>query len=178
MFMKNADNPFSINGFNGKIGNAILTLVGLIFVVWLIISKQSFTGLGFAYDQQIKLGLWIIAFGLFGMAFSKERIDDERVQEVRNVIMRNCFRFLLVILMLISLRIVTQPEFEFKYTLELTILCLIGYHIFFNAALYFNPSWITTEYRITSEMRIQPKFYLLFAIVQLILLAVLYWFYQ
>src|SRR5207302_1892458 len=113
---------------------------------------------------------------LFGMAFSEEKIDDERVQEVRKVTMRFFLRALLTALLLISLWTVTGTSFESKNILTLTLVSLILYHIAFNAALYLNPSWITTGLKITADRRKHTKFYLILTMAFAIFTALVYWF--
>lgn len=158
-----------------KIGNAILSLIGLLYVIWLSVSKESIPDMGFTHEQQIRLGFLIITWGLFEMAFSEEKIDDERVQEVRKAIMRIFLRSMLAVLLMISLWTVTETGFDSKNILNLTLASLILYHIAFNAALYLNPSWITTEPKFTPDKRIQPKFYLILTIVFAIFAALVFW---
>src|SRR5690606_16350363 len=103
--------------------------------IWSVFFESSEGGI--LDDAKVRVGLWFMGLGLFGMAFSEEKIDDERVKEIRHVVMRNCLRFLLTILFIIALKSIDNPDFGFRFVLELSILTLIIYHISFNAALYF-----------------------------------------
>ncbi|MFC5272115.1 hypothetical protein [Adhaeribacter terreus] len=174
--MSTTVSPFPMNNFFFKSAGAIITLAGFLLFCWLKFTGQVLPVEAFNYDSQVQGSLWIFALGLFLMAFSKEKIDDERVQQIRAVAMRLGFQLLATMLIIINMSGIKKGIFEVPFTLELLIGCLLAYLLFFHASLYFNLNLSSADNSVSENMRIQPKFYLIFVVVQIIGLALLFFF--
>src|SRR5688572_9074805 len=111
--MKKIDTLFSFSSYHTKLTYAVLSFAGFLFAAWSAISAQP--DIKIFANPNVRIGFVLMSAGLFGMAFSQERIDDERVKEIRHVVMRNCLRFLLSVMWIISLKTIAQPDFGFKY---------------------------------------------------------------
>jgi hypothetical protein len=174
--MKNTFSPFPIHSYGYKVFSAFFTVAALGFLVWLSLTGNAIAGMGFSQPQQLKLATWLVTFGLFGVVFSKEKIEDERVSLVRQFVMGICFRLFLIMLISVNLVAILNPKFEVSYTLEMVLFCLAFYLVIFYGALFFNPGWVGAEPSVSENMRIKPKFYLIFALIQVALLIVLFCF--
>src|SRR6478609_4780585 len=90
--MQTAFSPFPIHSFGYKVFSAFFTLAALALLAWLSLSGKATDAVGFTPDQQMQLATWLVTFGLFGVVFSKEKTEDERVSQVRQFVMAICFR--------------------------------------------------------------------------------------
>lgn len=86
MFSKNNSidfTPFPMYGYNGKYWGYAITIISLL----LYVVKSIFQNFAAIFDAENtvvnEVLLWSIGFGLYTIAFSKEKNDDERVRLIR-----------------------------------------------------------------------------------------------
>jgi hypothetical protein len=126
--------------------------VGLSVVLFSILLLLVLNGTGplpllkkyYDADRQFDMIAVLGSFGLFLMAWTKEKKDDERVRIIRH----NCFRIAFGITMVNMLTfsmccaLVKKPMVLDVSILYLFIdISLIAYLILFNVGLYFDPQW-------------------------------------
>jgi hypothetical protein len=162
--------PFPMHGYHMKVAGAGIAFLGVLFFGWVFISGQPVSWLEFNFDEQIQFSLLILAFGLYTMAFSKEKVDDERVQRIRQVALRISFQLLVAIFIVFNFAALLG-KFEVAYSLYLVIFALVFYHLVFHIALFRNPDWAFKDVTVAENFQMNRKFYIMYALVLVILFA-------
>jgi len=109
---------------------------------------------------------------LFMIIFSKEKIEDERVKDIRFRVTRVCFK----IILLIGILNIIQPRFKIPFD-NLTIAIMILYVLLFQYALRKEPEWLK-EREIPATNKIKWKVYLVIFGATFILGAIAYYFFE
>lgn len=174
--MSNTFSPSPLHGYSFKLVASIISLAGFVLFAWLKISGQPFSFIDLDFAGQEQGSLCFLALGLFLMAFSKEKVDDERVQLIRAAAMRLGFQILGSILLIWNFINIQKGIFEVPYTLELLTVSLLIYLLYFHGSLYFNLDVSGANNSVAENVRIKPKFYLIFIAVQVIALVLLFLF--
>lgn len=149
--MKSPLNLFPLNSYKYKIFALIILLLGSMLIL--------FDSLGFeivfiesqSHNHGSRLYYYLIILGLYGMAYSKEKVEDERVKDIRNKAIKLSFGSLLMLMF--SFTIASGSSFHQEgemLTLAqgLTIILISGlsiYHIYFHLSLYRDPDWAYGE---------------------------------
>lgn len=140
--------------YKWKIISAWIAAVSFILLV--IQKLTSFTVLPkFNAHQHFNILAWFTIFGLFGMMFSHEKHEDERVKQIRAKSVMYVFMLMfgatLAFGLTLSLATATEVEpvtitvedmVEFSRILMYYPACaVIMYHIIFNMGLYYDDEW-------------------------------------
>ncbi len=163
---------FPLSGYWGKFVGFGISSIALIL---LIINE----GFGTEFLASAKLAntpittfLWLFCIGLVFITFSKERIDDERVQKIRYTALRALALFHSFGLILIfapfranTQEVQTASDNDFSLMLLLMGFPLIGYQIIFNLGLYLNPAWAYNDLGAEENIRKNPKFFLIYTVL-------------
>jgi hypothetical protein len=133
-----------VNPLFKKLGLAI-TAVGLLLLITLLVWSPELDEPGYIDKVLYPLHL-IIIFGLMMLTFSKEKIDDERVQKIRYFVTKFCFRFLIILLptylIITNLDRVPFSVYPIFYIIEGI---LILFQILFRFGLNRNPKKMFSE---------------------------------
>ena len=128
-----------MSGYGSKIAGIVVAAVGTVTLV-----VNNFVPLQFIPDfdasQHGFLYWWVVLMGLYMMAFSKEKNDDERVQAVRAFAMRVAFTMAMTSLLSISITawIAVDMSFDAGNLLIIPTFCLLMYHVVFHLGIYFD----------------------------------------
>ncbi len=98
------------------------------------------------YDRIFIINHFIIVFGLFIIMYSKETLDDERVQRIRYILLR--MNYALTVIGIMVYMIITsldRVEFSIYVILYIIEVVLIFYQILFRYCLARDPGWIFKE---------------------------------
>ncbi|MEL6133400.1 MAG: hypothetical protein AAFR59_08570 [Bacteroidota bacterium] len=83
--------PFPLVSYPWKILGFFLFLISSLLTLLLYFSPSAQAWLSYPVDQQLEAVGWGIGLGMFAMASSKEKIDDERIAQVRSASYRMTF---------------------------------------------------------------------------------------
>lgn len=115
--------------------------IGLVFAV-LFISLDLIGRFSAMEDKLLFTPIYFIIFSLLTAIFSKEKIEDERIQIIRNFALRQTFSIIiLTILLAIPLTKIFHSNFSY-YCIIVPMLC---YFPVFELANYYNPAFIFKE---------------------------------
>ncbi|MBE9468115.1 MAG: hypothetical protein IMY72_07325 [Bacteroidetes bacterium] len=123
--------------------------IGLFFASFFIVLESVAALTGTIADIDFKLVNLYILVSLSLVAFSKEKVDDERSQKIRYFSLKFTFNLLILGLALIYL---LELNFE---TIYIAISSLIIYLVVFNLSNYFNPEFIFKEETKTNKKHIK-----------------------
>jgi hypothetical protein len=87
----------------------------------------------------------LTALGLYFVAFSKEKVDDDRVKAIRGKALQGGFGVLVAMMISLSFIAIIKPSFLFSGANELSVIALVGlisYLLIFDTGLYFDNSSI------------------------------------
>jgi hypothetical protein len=143
--------------YRGKIAGMIIAAVGIIL---LIVQKiTGFTVLEkFNADQHFNMILWFTLLGLFTMMFSKEKMEDERVQFIRMKSLLYAFVLMIAATLAFGLTVSIMPfeDMDLKDGTTLTpddiimggrmlmfypAVAMVIYLVMFHVGLYFDNTW-------------------------------------
>lgn len=105
------------------------------------------------------------------MAFSKEKIEDERVQKIRSSALRVSLGTLLggMIAFLFTTFISNSELSITNDSLIVFILFALGvYHLFFHISLYFDPKWAYGDNSAMENIRKNKAFFIVYTLVTVI----------
>lgn len=131
--------------------NAKYKLLGLAlaFISLSLLITEKITEIKFvnslSLQQHMQFIFLVMIISLFLVAFTKEKLDDDRVKIVRNKSFQLAFGFILSIIIAFSLVSTIHPELSTSGQNDLNLIALIGlifYLIAFNIGLYSDPNWI------------------------------------
>ncbi len=128
-----------MSGYGSKVAGMVVAAIG---TVTLLVNNYVHLQLipGFDAGQHGLLYWWVILMGLYMMAFSKERNDDERVQAVRGFAMRVAFTMSMASMLSIAITawVAVDMQFDASSLLIIPTFCLLMYHIIFHLGIYFD----------------------------------------
>lgn len=129
------DNEVNIRLFPHVFKKIGLAVICISFIVWGILAfgKIGFYQENLRLSKEILADLWII--GLFFLAFAKEKIEDERIKQIRNRVTTYTFYtgviFTLYMSVLNIFTSVDKNNYELYKARDLIILTLFAYIAYF-----------------------------------------------
>lgn len=123
--------------WNGLFANKFKS-IGLIFAAIFIIAEAVGRFSGMDDKTSINLTVYFIIYSLHLAIFSKEKIEDERVQIIRYFALKQTFSILILVILMTN---ISHSNFSY-YSIIASMLC---YFPIFELANYFNPDWIFKE---------------------------------
>lgn len=155
-FISLADHRFRFFGL-------LISIVAVILLVTLhMLNYQYEEGW---HDRIFIINHFIIVFGLYMIMFSKETIDDERVQRIRYSLLKVNYTLTICgILCYISVTTLDKVEFSIYIVFYIIEVVLIVYQLLFRYCLAVNPDWIFKE---TTRSKF-AGYYLFFSLLFLI----------
>lgn len=172
---------FPLQGYWGKFVGLGISLISLLLLLVYAISGPSFLLKVLSPEKQLVSLLWLFSLGLFVLSFSKEKIDDERVQLVRYTALRGmssiCFIGLFSAFSPLVIDDLGMSLIAKDSTLVLVLMAIVAplltYQIIFNIGLQLNPSWAYNDLSAEENIKKNPNFFLIYAILTTAILAVL-----
>lgn len=128
-----------MHGYGFKVAGMILAAIAtLALIINHFLNLQVVPE--FDTEQHTFMYWWLTLFGLYIMAFSKEKHDDERVQAVRAFAMRIAFTLAMASMISIALTAWLAKDMTFNAgnLLIIPTFCLLLYHIVFHLGIYFD----------------------------------------
>ena len=86
--------PFPLANYWTKVLGLVLFSLAALLGLLLYIVPATTTLLSYPFDQQVEAVGWILGLGMFFIAISKEKLDDERVAQIRAASYRITFSIL------------------------------------------------------------------------------------
>ncbi|HSI91055.1 MAG TPA: hypothetical protein VK927_08060 [Adhaeribacter sp.] len=168
---------FPLQGYWGKFAGLSISTIAIILLLIYEFLGQEYLPVIIQEGKQVSTLLWLFCLGLFILTFSKEKIDDERVQKIRYTALRAMafFCFIGLFSVFSPLSIDSEGianEDIVPLILLLLVFPLVGYQIIFNLGLYLNPAWAYNDLGAEENIRKNPKFFHIYAIVITIILIV------
>ena len=178
---------FPLQGYWGKWAGGITAFSALVTGALVIGMKMTF--LNDLIDpnlQEIWL-TWLFALGLFILSFSKEKIDDERVQRIRYVALRGASMMGFMTTLFVFSPIIWQagPDGTFQPDLEMPLsvlpfailqcltIPLLTFQIIFNLGLYQDGNWAYNDLGAEENLRKNPWLFVIFVAICACLLGMI-----
>jgi hypothetical protein len=167
---------FPLSGYWGKFLGFAISALALVLLVFQELAGPAFLASWFAPGKQVAALLWFFAIGLLFLTFSKEKIDDERVQKIRYTALRALAYFCLLSPAMFFAPFLNPEDGPGAATNEtvpwimlLLVLPLLVYQVIFNIGLFFNPSWIYNDLGAEENIRKNPRFFLIYILLVTVL---------
>lgn len=147
-----------------------------ISIIGIVLSIFSSLGVGIAYIDQLSNGhsssfyLLVLIFGLYMMAFSKEKFEDERVKQIRSKALSVSMGVQLAALFaFVFTSITVDPTLSLDiFSMIFLLLFALGiYHLVFHISLYFDPSWVYTDESAMDNIKKNKRFFIIYTLVAL-----------
>lgn len=179
---------FPMSNYKSKPIGLAITIVSLILL--LIVSIHGalpFPSQANA-EQQFDLFFAVATFGLYVIAWTKEKNEDERVQKIRAKAMQIAFGMFVIITLcpaLVSIVADIQKHTSaINYSLsnvELIGICafiLAIYLVVFYIGLLFDPAWIYADDTVMVNMRKNKKFFIVYVLALIVLFLLIFIFHK
>jgi hypothetical protein len=166
---------FPQQSYKAKIAGIILSATALILMIlenispFIIIKSLNVA-------QHLQLSLLLTLFGLFIIAFSKEKIDDDRVKVIRGKVFQFGFGIVISLLIALSFVGIVNSNVILSLSTDLPLIILIGlslYLLLFNIGLYFDPLWIRSNQTVVVNIRRNKIFFIVYIIILLLVVGYL-----
>lgn len=155
---------FPLQNYKTKIAGVILTTVSILLLIFEKTTRLVFTAT-FSIQQVIQALILLITLGLFFVAFSKEKIDDDRVRAVRDKALQGAFVVLLALIICLNFISIIRPAFRFGGVHDLSIIALFGlvvYLLIFNMGLFFDTNRIYNNDTVVANMKKNKIFFIVY----------------
>ncbi|OOQ59852.1 hypothetical protein [Mucilaginibacter pedocola] len=166
---------FPQQSYKAKIAG--LALTGAALLLMILESISPFTIIKrLSTAQHSQLCFLLILFGLFIIAFSKERIDDDRVKTIRGKVFQFGFGILVSLLIALSFVGTVNTHVIISLSNDLPLIILISlsvYLLLFNIGLYMDPLWIRSNETVGTNIKRNKIFFLVYICVLLMVVGYL-----
>lgn len=170
---------FPLQGYWGKFAGLAISTLALILIGIYKLTGPEFLNAVLPAGKQLGTLLWLFAMGLYFISFSKEKVDDERVQKIRYTALRGTGLIVFGMLFIsfspmalnakgISEVAITDPIFLIFTAL---VLPLLAYQVIFNIGLHLNPAWAFNDLGVEENIKKNRKFFLIYIILTALLLV-------
>lgn len=127
--------------YKGKIAGVVISALGFAALliekstVWLPIKKYN-------HLQHLALFQWITLLGLFTIAYSKEKYDDDRAHAIRLKSLQIAFALQQAVVLAMALTGSLHPEpMDYSILFAMAAIGIIMYLLLFHFGLYFDELW-------------------------------------
>jgi hypothetical protein len=170
---------FPLQGYWGKFAGLTISFTALLLLTGTTFWGPIFLSKILAPGKQLISLLWLFSLGLFVLSFSKEKIDDERVQLIRYTALRGMASISFIGLFSAFSPLVVDDMgtslMAKNSTLALVLMVIVAplltFQVIFNFGLYLNPSWTYNDLSVGENFKKNPKFFLIYAIATTLILA-------
>lgn len=166
-----------LHSFQVKIVGAVISLIAIILLL-LVNFIDGLVLIPKPDGMQVDILLWINAMGLFFIAFSKERYEDERVSLVRDRTYRSTLGMMLAVMFAISITdALVRPQSQAVHPIQvfptMLIITLIYHLIIFYFRLYSNVNMDVEEQTVVQNVKNNRLLYIIFLTINVIALLIL-----
>lgn len=167
----------TMNDYRTKVAGMITAAAGVVLTI--VQKLTDFTVLkNTDVEQHRYLCIWIALAGLYMMAFSREKFEDERVKKIRAGSVQVVIMLMMGMLLAVSLTAVMAKDFDFPAIMLMLIVgfYLIFYLIIFHIGLYYDKMWMYDADEVSIKENVKKNIWvnILFAIVAVIILQLLF----
>lgn len=127
--------------YRGKIAGVIVSVVGLAGIFserlfhWVMLKK-------FTWQQHLALWQWVTLFGLFIIAYSKEKYDDDRAKAIRLKALQIAFMLQQSVTLAMGLTgSIAREPMDGPILFIIGAFGIITYLLLFHVGLYFDVLW-------------------------------------
>ena len=145
--------------YRGKVAGYIVSAIGLIAMVAERIHPFVLKAKWNA-EQHYSLFVWVTLFGLFLVAYSKEKVDDERTKLIRLKALQIAFMVMTGTIMAFALATSLATEKIDIRGQDLNLIPAIGivmYLLLFHTGLYFDDVWEYEDKGLFNNLKNIPK---------------------
>jgi len=167
-----------MSSYQTKIGGLILTAAALVLLLIVKLhGPLQFLSVP-APDKQFNMFFAATVFGMYMIAFSKEKNDDERVHIIRAKASQMSLMILTGSMIAMTLTAVTAKDSPMPAdSLFLGSLVAFGlgiYLVVFHIGLYFDPAWAYNDDTVIPNIKKNKLFFILYTIGVAIFFALVY----
>ena len=168
-----------MSSYQMKIAGLIVTAVALV----LLLIVQLHGPLLFlpkpAPEKQFNVFFVFVVFGMWTIAFSKEKNDDERVHVIRAKALQMAFMILTMVMLAIALTAATGKGSDIEQADSIFIGSLVAfglgiYLVVFHIGLYFDPAWAYNDDTVIPNITKNKTFFIFYLIGAVLFFVILY----
>lgn len=166
---------YPMSSYQTKIGGLIFTPVALILLLIVKLHGPLMFLTKPAPDQQLNVLFAATVFGMYMIAFSKEKNDDERVHLIRAKALQGAFMVSMGSLIAMAL---TSALGKSQMPVDSIGMCAFSafalgiYLALFHIGLYFDPAWAYNDDTVIPNIRRNKRFFIIYFAAAIILFAV------
>lgn|GEM_PF-974842 len=175
---------FPLSSYRNKIYGLVVTIVSLL-LSFVISVHGALPLIKTDANNQFNLFLGVAVFGLFVIAWSKEKIEDERVGLIRAKAMQLGFGItvgpLISISLCSSLVAIKGKEVMTFYGSDILLFPAFGliiYLVVFYVGLLFDPSWVYNNDTVVVNIKKNKQFFIIYSICAIILFVLIFLFHK
>lgn len=156
-----------MHSFAHKVAGGIITLISMAILVVLHYFPQVHLIKKLSAEKEFEAFILAALFGLFIMCFSKEKVDDERVKQIRAKALQIAFGMVICVCLAIQLPAIFKdlPMEGNEVLLIISAFGLVIYHIFFHIGLYFDSNWTYNDDTVSANIRKNKIFFIFYALL-------------
>ena len=168
---------YPMSSHQTKIGGLIFTPVALVLLLivklhgpFMSLSKPD-------PDQQLNVLFAAVVLGMYMIAFSKEKHDDERVHVIRAKALQGAFMVSMGSLIAMALTSAMNKE---ATGVDSAAMCAFAafalglYLVIFHFGLYFDPAWAYNDDTVIPNISKNKKFFIIYTIAAVILFTLIF----
>ena len=163
-----------MSSYKTKVGGLIFTPVALL--LFMIVQLHGPFQFIPKPDQQADILFVLTLFGMYIIACSKEKYDDERVRAVRAKALQVAFMLLVGTMLSISMTFATAKHpvsSDDGPTLSFMAAFGLGFYlVVFHYGLYFDPAWNYNDDTVIPNIKKNKKFFIIYTLAAILLFAI------
>ena len=166
-----------MSSYQTKIGGLIVTAVALVLLLIVKLHGPLLFLPKPAPDKQFTVLFVAVIFGMYMIAFSKEKNDDERVHVIRAKALQMAFMILTGSLIAVAMTAATGKDDATPISELLGSLAAFGlgtYLVVFHIGLYFDPAWAYNDDTVIPNIKKNKTFFIIYTIGVALFFALIY----
>jgi len=137
---------YRLNSYSSKLYSALFAVACMVGLLLMIVFPKQLN----SNPKDFRLVLILLNAAIYMIAFSKERIEDERVERIRGKAFQIAFGITMTTMILVCLAKNqglnhVQPVMTLEDVFAFTLIGFIIYFFSFYLPLYFSPTWIYND---------------------------------
>lgn len=159
-----------MHSFVHKIIGSIIVVLSAVILVILNYFPQLDIIQKFGPEKEFEVFMLAAFFGLFIMCFSKEKVDDERVKQIRAKALQIAFGMMCIVLISFqfAILVINGTADSTEVLPVITAVGLLSYLFFFHVGLYFDADWVYNDDTVSANFRKNKRFFIFYTIFMLI----------
>ena len=169
---------FPMQGYYGKIIGIVISTISILLLVLTNVFENFKLFNLLTNSELFQFSFWFVLFGFYLIAFSKEKVDSERVRKIRSKSLQIAFGLLISLILSTSLLgilantsvVLDREPFLINLGIELPFYAAFGllvYLISFHIGLYFDPNWIYEKQSdtVVSNLKNNKMFFIVYTLI-------------